>query len=65
MKYYVVSPDDFEQEEIKRLDGMVDTNTDTNEKTLLGDSLKTLDKSKPTRGIEPRTCSLRVSCSTI
>lgn len=50
MKYYVVSPDDFEQEEIKRLDGMVDTNTDTYEKTLLEDSLQNLENTKADAG---------------
>lgn len=50
MKYYVVSPDDFEQEEIKRLDGMVDTNRDTSEKIPLEDSLQTLDNIKADDG---------------
>jgi integrase len=54
MKYYVVSPDDFEQEEIKRLDGMVDTNTDTSEKSLLEDSPQTFEKSKADDGIRTR-----------
>lgn len=32
MKYYVVSPDDFEQEAIKRLDGVTDSRRDTQKK---------------------------------
>jgi hypothetical protein len=43
MKYYVVSPEDFEQEAIKRLDGIVDTSTDTSKKEGIADSLRSLE----------------------
>ncbi len=54
MNYYVVSPEDFEQEAIKRLDGAVDTYTDTSLKKDLGETPKTLEGvSEPCRS---RTC---------
>ncbi len=43
MKYYVVSPEDFEQEAIKRLDGTVDTYTDTTIRKDLQETPQTLD----------------------
>jgi len=44
MKYYVVSPEDFEQEAIERLDGGMDTCTDTSTKEDLQDTSQTLEK---------------------
>ena len=44
MKYYVVSPDEFEQEAIKRLDGMCDTPVDTSEIGASNGGPKTLEK---------------------
>jgi hypothetical protein len=54
MKYYVVSPEDFEQEAIKRLDVGMDTYTDTSSKGELEENLQPLDISgEPCR---IRTC---------
>ncbi len=49
MKYYVVSPYDYEQEAIKRLDGkLIDTYTDTSKNKGLQDNPQPLDfKSEP------------------
>ena len=43
MKYYVVSPEDFEQEAIKRLDGRMDTYMDTLKEKGLQEIPQTLD----------------------
>ncbi len=43
MKHYVVSPEDFEQEAIKRLVGAVDTYTDTSLKRDLEETPQTLE----------------------
>ena len=43
MKYYVVSPEDFEQEAIKRLDVRMDTYRDTSKEKGLQETLKPLD----------------------
>ncbi len=43
MKYYVVSPEDFEQEAIKRLDGRMDTYRDTSKEKGLQEDLQPLD----------------------
>jgi len=54
MKYYVVSPEEFEREAIKRLDGGMDTYRDTSTKKDLQNTLQTLDSvSEPCR---IRTC---------
>lgn|GEM_PF-647049 len=44
MKYYVSIPDAYEQEAIKRLDGMCDTQTDTWENVVLKEGEKSLEK---------------------
>jgi hypothetical protein len=44
MKYYVVSPEEFEQEAIKRLDGLCDTQADTPENGGLKEGAKSLEK---------------------
>jgi integrase len=44
MKHYVVSPDDYEQEAIKKLDGMLDSGTDTQELRVSEKAVKSLDK---------------------
>lgn len=43
MKYYVVSPDDFEQEAIKRLDSIVDSPEDTPKNLGIGDTSQSLE----------------------
>ena len=43
MKYYVISPDDFEQEAIKRLDSIVDSPEDTSKKLGIGDTSQSLE----------------------
>ena len=54
MKYYVVSPEDFEQEAIKRLDGGMDTYTDTSKERDLEETSQVLEKTgEPCRS---RTC---------
>jgi len=50
MKYYVVSPDDFEQEAIKRLDCLVDTLEDTSKKEGIGDTAQSLENIKADGG---------------
>ena len=44
MKYYVVSPEEFEQEAIKRLDGGMDTYMDTSREKALEETSETLEK---------------------
>ena len=54
MKYYVVSPEEFEQEEMKRLDVIMDTYVDTSKTTVLMEPAELLEKSgEPCR---IRTC---------
>ena len=54
MEYYVVSPEDFEQEAIKRLDGIVDTSVDTSKKEGIGDSLQKVENTKADDGNRTR-----------
>ena len=50
MKYYVVSPEDFEHEAIKRLDGGMDTYRDTSKERDIEETLQPLEnKSEPWR----------------
>lgn len=55
MKYYVVSPEDFEQEAIKRLDGAVDTYAGASTEKDLRKSRKPLKKLVSRAGVEPAT----------
>ena len=53
MKYYVVSPEEFEQEAIKRLDGLCDTQVDTPETAGSTGGTQILKKLVELKGIEP------------
>ncbi len=54
MKYYVVSPEEFEQEEMKRLDVIMDTYVDTSKTAVSAESAELIEKSgEPCR---IRTC---------
>jgi integrase len=55
MKYYVVSPDDFEQEAIKRLDGITDSSRDTQKNRQPGKLPKCLKNMVELNGVEPST----------
>jgi len=55
MKYYVVSPDDFEQEAIKRLDGITDSSRDTQKNRQPVKLPKCLKNMVELNGVEPST----------
>ena len=55
MKYYVVSPDDFEQEVIKRLDGITDSYRDTQKNRQPVKLPKCLKNMVELNGVEPST----------
>ena len=50
MKHYVVSPEEYEQEAIKKLDGMLDSGTDTTEKGVSEEAARSLGKTGGAEG---------------
>ncbi len=55
MKYYVVSPEDFEQEAIKKLDGIMDSSRDTQNNRQPVKLPKCLKNMVELNGVEPST----------